>query len=187
MEVNPAPGASTSRGFLTRAALAALVCLGVPASAVAGQAGPGAPAAGGNVRVTAVDGTRRTGEFVSLTKTDVVIKQAGREIVFPLATVAAVDRVGRAKLWGALIGGAAGAVYGYGVFEEDIYDPHFELKGALIVGSLGAAGGFGLGALLDRSHRTRHTLYRRPGTTTTVGVVPIATRTARGVVVTLRW
>jgi hypothetical protein len=124
------------------------------APAFAGQVAQAEPRAGGTVRVTALDGTKRTGALVSLTKTDVVIKQDGRDVPIPLSTVAAVDRVGRAKLWGALVGGAAGAVYGYGVFEEDVNDPNYELKGALIVGSVGAAGGFGLGALVDRIHRS---------------------------------
>jgi hypothetical protein len=131
------------------------------------------PALGKTVHVTEADGTKRTGRLASLTEAGVTLQEKGQDVTVPLARVRKVEKVAHGVRWGVIGGAAAGAVYGYGVTEEDLSGSSREVVGAIILGGIGAAAGAGVGALINRARRDGNLLYESGSTTRTVSVAPL--------------
>ena len=120
-------------------------------------------ALGKSVRVIYADGTRTTGILLSLSTTEVVLRENGRERRVELLNVDRVTRVRHrtrnAALWAAAVaGGTAAAVIP--VLEDDGASD----AAAFILGWAGLAGaaGAGIGAAINLAKRDDDVLYLRP-------------------------
>jgi hypothetical protein len=120
-------------------------------------------ATGKQVRVTEVDGTKKTGRLVSLNLDAAVIRHSGELVTVPLVKVRKVEKVGHGIWYGAVAGGVSGFIFGYGVTEGGGGGAAWsETTGGFVVGALGAAGGAGIGALIDHLKRQHNLVHERP-------------------------
>jgi hypothetical protein len=165
-----------------------LLCSSTPAMAQALQNS----AVGKEVRVTLRDDVRITGKLITLTNSDVVIRQKrnSNDTRQPLANVRVVETVSHATRNFALIGAGAGLVIAlatdlcgsgapYGSGQEPAC---ISAKPALIVGGSALLGAV-IGAALDHSHR--RTLYRAPSRS--AQLVPLVFQSGAGFRVTVSW
>jgi hypothetical protein len=103
-----------------------------------------------------------------------------------MSNVRKVERKTHNVLYGLAIGGVAGFMYGWGLWEADA-DGGGEATGGAIVGAIGAAGGAGVGALIDRLRRGSHLVYAPAARPKTVAVLPLVGPSRRGVAIAVRW
>jgi hypothetical protein len=147
-----------------------------------------ASAQGKTVRVTEADGTKRTGRLTSLTASGVVLQDKGQDVTVPLTRVRKVEKVAHGVRWGVIGGAAAGAVYGYGVTEEDGSGSSREVIGGAILGGIGAAAGAGVGLLINRARRGGNLVYESGGGIRIVNLVPFLSPSGRvGFSLVARW
>jgi hypothetical protein len=130
-------------------------------------------AQGKAVRVTEADGTERTGKLTSFTAAGLALQDKGQDVTIPLPRVRKVEKVAHGVRWGVIVGAATGAVYGYGVTEEDLSGSSREVIGAVILGGIGAAAGAGVGLLINRARRGGNLVYESGSGSRTVSVAPL--------------
>lgn len=97
------------------------------------------------VRVTATDGSRRTGRLVALSATDVVVRRGGVDDRVPLSEVRRVETVTRRVRSGALFGGISGSLVGFAIGAARAPSTDMGASGHSLLGGLW---GTGVGALL---------------------------------------
>lgn len=97
------------------------------------------------VRVTASNGSRRTGRLIALSATEVIVRRGGADERLPLSEVRRLETVNRRVPSGALLGGISGSLLGFsiGVARGPAAD-----MGAAGHTLLGGLWGTGVGALL---------------------------------------
>ena len=114
------------------------------------------------VQVRLLNGGRRTGELVSISPSEVVLRETGATNSFPLDKVSRVERKTHHVRTGVLWGLAAGFVGGYlascgGGDEEDCWPE----VGALFAG-IGAGAGALVGGAVNQATADRRLLYSNP-------------------------
>jgi hypothetical protein len=138
-------------------------------------------AAGKAVRVSLANGVRRHGRFVSLSTSELVLRDDGQDIRYPLDQVLLVETVHKTALKAALIGTGVGLAAGGPV------DRALEFDGALgfAMPFIGAGAGALIGALMDMAAADNHIVYA--STRSTVHIAPTVTPTRAGGTLTVRW
>ena len=186
------------------ALVAAAASLMAPAASAQTGAAPRSPASdsrvasaqGKDVRVTTMDGSRRTGKLVSLSASEVVFRQEGKDVSVPLEKVRKIERVSRGVrngvLVGVLVGTLGGTLAANSWLSEsgcppDCVTEEGRLLSAGMGASIGAGIGAGIGALINSGARDRNLLYLAPGSSGTVSVAPIMSQRRQGVALTMRW
>jgi hypothetical protein len=140
-----------------------------------------AEAAGKAVRVSLVNGARHHGRFVSLSTSELLLRDGGQNIRYPLDQVLLVETVHHTARNAALVGVGLGLVVGAPV------DRALEFDGALgfALPFIGAGAGAIIGALLDMAAADKHVVYA--ATARTVRVAPTLSPTRAGGTLTVRW
>jgi hypothetical protein len=144
---------------------------------------------GQEIRVTMRTGERRTGRFVGLTSSELVMRWGQNRDVILLREVRRIETVSHHARTGALLGGFAGFFWAAGICSTDenscTGDSTFSLTATVLVG-FGAGIGAAIGGILNAATADRHVLYEnRSGPVATV--IPILGGGKTGVGVTLRW
>jgi len=148
-----------------------------------------AAASGKEVRVWLASGPRPRGTLVSLTGTDLFVRQGDRDVRYPLEEVLLVETVshGHGVRNGAIAGAIAGAssvfIVGGGCDKESC-GQDYALGGA-ILGGIGAGAGALIGALIHRAGADTRVVYA--ASKPSVRVVPTITPTRAGVSLAMRW
>jgi hypothetical protein len=132
---------------------------------------------GQEVRVTGTDGSTVAGRLVSISANEVVYTRQGLEVSVPLDRVERVERVSRGVKKGALVGLATGAALGLlatcDTGGDDCPNKHAWVPVAMMIeGGIGAAVGAGIGAIVNRAHKSGNQLYSR-ASPPTVAVTPL--------------
>lgn len=151
---------------------------------------PAVPLTGPVVRVRSTDGSEYHGRLVSLTTSEVVIKQSGRSVVLPIGDVQRVEkashRIRNGMITGAILGYVAGYFLSCGSGDEEDCWPE--------VGLLVAGIGTGAGALLGWSsnqhaaHDGRDVLYAGSGhAPASLQLAPLVSPRRAGIGMLLRW
>jgi hypothetical protein len=141
---------------------------------------------GADVRVTLFNGARPRGRFMSLTSTEIVVRQkAGEEVRYPLDQVLRVDEVRHTARKAAIIAAVSGFVAGYllscgGGDEEDCWPE----VGAMFAGIGAGAGGL-IGAAWDHSHAAAHVIYA--ASPSSVRLAPLVSPRGAGVGLAVRF
>ena len=152
------------------------LALGGPATQEARPSGP-------TVRVSLASGLRRTGELVSLTSSEVVVREEGQTQTFPLTQVSRVERtthhVRNGALWGLILGFAGGYIGSCGGGDEEDCWPEV---GALFAG-IGAGTGALIGAGVNRATAEGRVLYSNPAAS--VSMAPRVSPSRAGVELTV--
>lgn len=148
-----------------------------------------AAASGQEVRVWLASGPRPRGMLVSLTATELVVRQGTRDVRYSLDQVLLVETAshGHGVRNGAIAGAIAGAASVFivgGGCDNESCGQDYALGGA-ILGGIGAGAGALVGALIHRAGADTHVVYAAP--TTSVRVVPTITPTRAGVNLAMRW
>jgi hypothetical protein len=141
-----------------------------------------AEAAGKTVRVSLASGARRHGRFVSLSASEVLLRDGGQDIRYPLDQVLLVETVHNTARNAALIGCGVGLAA-----EEPVgraLDLPLSYALAMMCG-IGTGAGAIIGALMDMAAADKHVVYA--ATTSTVRVAPTLTPTRAGGTLTVRW
>jgi hypothetical protein len=147
-----------------------------------------AAAIGKEVRVTGVDGSTGTGRLVSLSISDVVFQQKGKDVSIPLGQVSKVEKVSHGVRNGVVVGAISGILTGWwvscGVWYDDgsCWTPGF-----LMIAGLGVGAGAGIGAIDNAAKSDDNLLYQAPGASSSVSVVPILSPRHAGLSVAMRW
>ena len=143
------------------------------------------PRRGPTVRVSLAGGVRRTGELVSLTSSEVVVREKGHTQTFPLTQVSRVERtthnVRNGALWGVIVGFAAGYLASCGGGDEEDCWPE---AGALTAG-IGAGTGALIGGIANRGSATSRLLF--PMSARSFSVTPHGTASGAGLDLTVRF
>ena len=132
-----------------------------------------AEAAGKTVRVSLASGARRHGRFISLSASELLLRDGGQDIRYPLDQVVLVETVHRTALKAALIGFGVGLAAGIPI------DRALDFDGAigLPMPFIGAGAGAIIGALMDMAAADTHV----------VQIAPTLTPTRAGGTLTVRW
>jgi hypothetical protein len=140
-----------------------------------------AEAAGKAVRVSLANGARRRGRFVSLSTSELLLRDDGQDIRYPLDQVVLVETVHNTARNAALVGFGIGLAAGIPV------DRALEFDGALALAMpfIGTGAGALIGALMDMAAADKHVVHA--ATTSTVRVTPTLTPTRAGGTLTVRW
>jgi hypothetical protein len=132
------------------------------------QAAPDSPRRGPTVRVSLVDGATHQGELLSLSATEVVIRNQDQTQAHSLGQVARVERathhVRNGVIWGLIVGFAGGYLGSCGGGDEEDCWPEI---GAIFAG-IGAGTGALLGAGVNRATAESRVLYSAPGSSISV-------------------
>jgi hypothetical protein len=138
-------------------------------------------AAGKPVRVSLADGARRHGRFVSLSPSELLLRDGGQDIRYPLDQVVLVETVHHTARNAALVGFGVGLAAGIPV------DRTLEFDGALALAMpfIGSGAGALIGVLMDMAAADKHVVHA--ATTRTVRVAPTLTPTRAGGTLTVRW
>jgi len=144
---------------------------------------------GQEIRVTMRTGERRTGRFVSLTSSELVMNRGQSRDTIPLRDVRRIETVSHHARMGALIGGFAGFFSAAGICSTDenscTEDASFSSTATVLVG-LGAGIGAAIGGILNAATADRHVLYEnRIGPV--ANVIPILGGGRAGVTVRVQW
>jgi hypothetical protein len=154
-------------------------------AALRSAATPETPRGDPTVRVSLAGGVRRTGELVSLTSSEVVVRENGQTQTFPLTRVSRVERtthnVRNGVLWGVIIGFAAGYLGSCGGGDEEDCWPEV---GALTAG-IGAGTGALIGGIANRVSARSRLLYAASARSFTV--TPHGTASGAGLNLTVRF
>jgi hypothetical protein len=143
-----------------------------------------AEAAGKAVRVSLTTGARRHGRFVSLSTSELLLREGGQDIRYPLNQVLLVETVHHTARNGALVGGGIGLALS--LLAAAVVDSDDDAAGFLFYAPyIGPGAGALIGALMDMAAADQHVVYAR--TTSTVRVAPILTPTRAGGTLTVRW
>jgi hypothetical protein len=158
--------------------------------AASGQTSPGAgsdsriaSAQGKEVRITAMDGSRRKGKLVSLSASEVVFQDDGRSLTMGLGDVRKVERISRHVREGLLIGALGGILVG-NAMDDSCDDCGFEQYLGL---GVGAGIGAGVGAILNAASAYRNLIYQAPESSVSVSVAPMLSPRRAGLALTMRW
>jgi hypothetical protein len=166
-----------------RASDTGLGALGGVRLAVGAPATQEAPPRGPTVRVSLVSDVRHTGELVSLTSSEVVVREEGQPQTFPLTQVSRVERtthnVRNGVLWGLIAGFAGGYLGSCGGGDEEDCWPEV---GAVFAG-IGAGTGALIGAGINRATAESRVLYSTPAPS--ISVAPRLTTSRAGVELTV--
>jgi hypothetical protein len=141
-----------------------------------------AEAAGKAVRVSLANGARRHGRFVSLSRSELLLRDGGEDIGYPLDQVALVETVHHTARNAALIG------CGIGLAAEEPVGRALDLPVGMALAmmcGIGTGAGALIGALMDMAAADNHVVYA--ATTRTVRVAPTLTPTHAGGTLTIRW
>ncbi len=140
-----------------------------------------AEAAGKTVRVSLADGARRHGRFVSLSTSELLLRDGGQDIRYPLDQVVLVETAHHTPRNLALVGFGVGLAAGIPI------DRALDFDGALAFAMpfIGTGAGALIGVLMDMAAADQHVVYA--ATTTTVRVAPTLTPTRAGGTLTVRW
>jgi hypothetical protein len=147
---------------------------------------PGGP----EVRVVSTTGARQVGRLVSLSGTEVVLRQAGRSVVLPIAQVQRVERVSHRIRNVTIASAIAGYVGGYLASCGDGDENDCWPEVGLLFAGIGAGAGAAIGAVLNRNARQdgRDVLFAAPRREAgLVSVAPVVTPDRAGARVSLRW
>lgn len=144
---------------------------------------------GQEIRVAMKTGERRTGRFVSLSATELVMKHGDRPGQVRLADVRRIEKVSHHARTGALIGlaGGVGLALAFCLADDNFCgdDASFGVLSAF-QGGIGAGIGAGLGAMVNSMTADRHLVFESP-ITTTAQVAPILGNHKAGLALRLRW
>jgi hypothetical protein len=142
-----------------------------------------AEAADKAVRVSLVNGARHHGRFVSLSTSELLLRDGGQDIRYPLDQVLLVETVHHTARNAALLGFGGGLVFGEYYFGRRLDMPHG--PDMLLGGMIGAGAGAIIGALMDMAAADKHVVYA--ATARTVRVTPTLTPTRASGTLTVRW
>jgi hypothetical protein len=144
-----------------------------------------AEAAGKKVRVSLATGARRHGRFVSLSMSELLLRDGGQDIRYPLDQVLLVETVHKTALKGALLGGGVGVAAG--LLVAGALFPNSDTAGgfAYAMPYIGTGAGAIVGALMDMAAADKHVVYA--ATARTVRVAPTLTPTRAGGTLTVHW
>ena len=132
-----------------------------------------AGAAGKAVRVSLANGARRHGRFVSLSTSELLLRDGGQDIRYPLDQVVLVETVHNTALNAALVG------CGVGLAAVIPVGHALDLPGGLALAmtcGIGTGAGALIGALMDMAAADKHVVY-----------APTLTPTRAGGTLTVRW
>jgi hypothetical protein len=132
-----------------------------------------AEAAGKTVRVSLADNARHHGRFVSLSTSELVLRDGGEDIRYPLDQVRLVETAHNTAVKGALIGCGAGVLAMTPVARA--LDLPGDVALAMTCG-IGTGAGALIGALMDIAAADKHVVY-----------APALTPTHAGGTLTVRW
>jgi hypothetical protein len=143
-----------------------------------------AEAAGRSVRVSLATGARRHGRFVSLSPSELLLREGGQDIRYPLDQVLLVETVHHTARNGALVGGGIGLALG--LLAAAVVDSDDDAAVFLFYAPyIGPGAGALIGALMDMAAADKHVVYA--ATARTVRVAPTLTPTRVGGTLTVRW
>jgi hypothetical protein len=155
------------------------------AAAIRAATVPPADAIGRAVRLSFADGVRRSGQLVSLSETDLVLRNRGRDVHYPVADVLIVETEHHTAAKGALIGGAAGTLVGWlGVCGGR--GGECGGQAAMLYGIIGTGAGALMGAIIDATAAKEHVVYVA-GNRVAMRVAPILAPNQRGMGLALEW
>ena len=153
-----------------------------PRPAIAQTAAASAEAQGKNVRVTTMDGDRRTGKLVSLSDSQVVLMVDRQRVPTPLGEVRRVEKVSHHKLIGGLLGAGAGFAIAYSAGHQTGYCIETCLMTGIVYGvPIGIGVGVGIGAIINAAKADENLIYQTPGPPGLVSVAPILSPRRQGV------
>jgi len=145
-------------------------------------------AEGKEVRVTTVDGVRRTGMLMTFSDTGIVLRiTTGKDVTVSLPDIRKVERVSHGVRIGALIGSIpAGALWVLLSFKG--CDDCNEARGGISLMSAVAVGaGAGIGALVNAANADRNVIYEASAAKRSIGVTPILLPRRQAVVLAMQW
>jgi hypothetical protein len=149
----------------------------------------GAVRDGQEVRVTMRAGEKRSGRFVSLSPSELVIIRADKREQVPLADVRLIETVSHNARRGVLIGllGGVGMALAVCAADDNFCGDDAGAHGlALLYGGIGAGIGAGVGAMVNAATANRHVVFEsqpRPA----AHLTPILGNGQTGAALTLRW
>ena len=137
------------------------------------------------IRVTGIDGTKRTGRFVSLTSTDVVLRQQGADLRVPLTDVRRVETVAHPVRNGGLLGLVGGGLLGVAIASSY----HDDGRGVIpcFLSGIGFGVGLAIGKTVSAATAGGRVLYRAPTGSSGVRIAPIVAPNGVGVGVGMHW
>jgi hypothetical protein len=144
---------------------------------------------GQEIRVTMRTGERRTGRFVSLTSSELVMSWGQNRDVIQLRDIRRIETVSHHARMGALLGAFAGFFSAAGICSTDenscTDDASFSSTATVLVG-MGAGIGAAIGGIFNAARADRHVLFEnRSGPV--AHVIPILGGGKTGAAVNLRW
>ena len=172
--------------LISSSAVVLIICALLPSSAAA-QVPDSAGAIGKEVRVIRVDRSRDSGQLVSLSDIDVVLRRGSVEQRWPLDQVQRVERVRHhvrnVAWWGTAVGGAIGFLIG----AANTSDTSEIIAGTAVCAGIGAAGGAGIGALINAVGADGNLVYQQRGPSSSRGASAILATRRQGIALALRW
>jgi hypothetical protein len=135
-----------------------------------------AEAAGKAVRVSLATGARRHGRFVSLSTSELLLRDGGQDISYPLDQVLLVETVHNTARKAALLGGGVGLAAGLLVAGALFPDSEAAGAYAFAMPFISTGAGAIIGALMDMAAADKHVVY-----------APTLTPTRAGGTLTVRW
>jgi hypothetical protein len=144
---------------------------------------------GKEVRLTGMDGVKRTGKLVSLSSSAVVIRAKGQDVSIPLNEVHKVEKVAHHDRIGAAIGAAWAAIgwMAIAATRDTCGDCEDGPNAMMLLTPIYVGAGAGIGAMINAATRGRHLLYLAPESSGSVSVAPIVGPKRAGVGVAMRW
>ena len=140
-----------------------------------------ASAHGKEVRVTSMNGAKRTGRLVSLSTSEVVFSEDGQDVSMALGEVRKVETVHHMARNAAIAGAVGGFIVGCNGCGDD---SSVAVTGAAY-GAIGAGAGAIVGALISRGLAAKHVVYE--ASTPSVHIVPTITPKRSEVSLAVRW
>jgi hypothetical protein len=144
---------------------------------------------GKRVRVTKVGDGQLTGDLMSLTASEVVVRRNNRVESIPLNEVRKVEKVSHHERLGALIGSAFAGLMWIDIARtrDTCADCEDGPLAAAMMTPVAIGAGAGIGAIVNAATRNRHLLYAAPGASSAVRVAPIVSPHGAGVGITAQW
>jgi hypothetical protein len=144
-------------------------------------------AEGKEVRVTTVDGVKRTGRLVTLSDAGVVFRTTANDVAISLPDIRKVERVSHGVLNGALIGAIPAGALWFLLSIKGCDDCYEARAGVSILSGVAVGAGAGIGALVNAARADRHLIYEAPGPKSSIRVKPILLPQRQGIALSMRW
>jgi hypothetical protein len=172
-----------------RMAIGARVLQGPPLSPgdLASSAERARSAAGREVRVTTVDGVKRTGRLVTLSDAGVVIRTTANDVGISLPDIRKVERVSHGVRTGALIGSIPAGALWVLLSIKGCGDCYEARAGISIMSAVAVGAGAGIGALVNAARADRNLIYEAPGPKSSIRVTPMLLPRRQAIQLSIHW